>query len=241
MRQHTNTFYSYTHCWTWLSAGDFEIPFLIPLLAAPSIFFVFFLSLCHLLPQEQCLSVSHFLIVSHQKNAVFQDEAPIRGIRANQRCKYKRKKHKTMISMNIQVKEEHKIIQKHKEREQWVEMLLSVFMCVLASPHKTRASSGEGRGDFQHHCFSPGNKVIRKVTKLTMHFKWCSHFQACCNGIRSEVASRYASYLLFGRVGLIGKIIFNVCFSNFFSNLFCIRSRADIPKFEKKRLWDSIN
>lgn len=118
-------------------------------------------------------------------------------------------------------------------------MLLSVFMCVLASPHKTRASSGEGRGYFQHHCFSPGNKVIRKVTKLTMRFKWCSHFQACCNGIRSEVVSRYGSYLLFGRVGLIGKIIFNVCFTNFFSNLFCIRSRADISKKKKDKISGS--
>lgn len=63
------------------------------------------------------------------------------------------------------------MIQKYKEREQWVEMLLSVFMCVLASPHKTRASSGERRGYFQHHCLSPGNKVIRKVTKLSMRFK----------------------------------------------------------------------
>lgn len=45
------------------------------------------------------------------------------------------------------------------------------YHCVLASPQKTRASSGEGRGHFQHHCLSPANKVIRNVTKLTMRFK----------------------------------------------------------------------
>lgn len=69
-----HTHHSYTHCWTWLGA---DVVLENSRLTAPSALLVFFLPLSDSLPQEHCLSHSHFLIVPHQKNAMFQNETPI--------------------------------------------------------------------------------------------------------------------------------------------------------------------
>lgn len=50
-----------------------------------------------------------------------------------------------------------------------------------------------------------------------------------------EEWSRMWMYLLFERVRLIGKLIISVCFTDFFFNLLCSWSTADISMIKEKR------